>query len=516
MNSPAAKTGAGKWLALTAALLGWLFDGAEMGLFSLVGRPAIRELLGMTGTATDAEKQQVAFLFSVITAMFLVGAATGGVVFGWLGDRIGRVRAMSLSVITYAVFTGLCGFATSAWQIALLRFIAALGMGGEWSLGVALVMEVWPNRSRALMAGLIGAAANVGYLLVGFLGLVMDKVPDTIKSWLLAVGVSTAQADSLVGNGAWRLLMIMGVAPALLTFLFRIFVPESEKWEEEQKSGKTSNWATRDLIGVLIGAAGPAVIICVFALNFPLWIRIVGSIAGVIVATLGYLYPVVQYLKRSTAATEEAKTQRKTIIGRMLLAACLSGIALLGTWGSTQQTPSWAAEIAKANGPTAAGMTLIALSLGAITGTIGGALIGGWLGRRITYCLLCLSSLGSVWVWTHSCHEYGNEFLMYAFVAGTCTASFYGWLPLYLPELFGTNVRATGQGFGFNFGRILASVGTLQITALKGLFTEDITLLGLTFPKGYPALLSTISMIYLLGAVVIWFAPETKGQPLPD
>jgi hypothetical protein len=94
--------------------------------------------------------------------VFLVGAATGGVLFGWLGDRIGRVRAMSLSVITYAVFTGLCGLAAAPWQIAILRFIAALGMGGEWSLGVALVMEVWPNRSRGLMAGLIGAAANVG------------------------------------------------------------------------------------------------------------------------------------------------------------------------------------------------------------------------------------------------------------------------------------------------------------------------------------------------------------------
>lgn len=516
MNSPAVKSGAGKWMALTAALLGWLFDGAEMGLFSLVGRPAIRELLGMTGTPTDAEKQQVAFLFSVITAMFLVGAATGGVLFGWLGDRIGRVRAMSLSVITYAVFTGLCGFATSAWQIAILRFIAALGMGGEWSLGVALVMEVWPNRSRALMAGLIGAAANVGYLLVGCLGLVMDQVPGTIKAWLLAVGVSISQADSLVGNGAWRLLMIMGVAPALLTFLFRIFVPESEKWEQEQKSGATSNWATRDLAGVLIGAIGPAVIIFVCAMEFPLWIRLAGSIFGVVVASVGYLYPVVQYLKRSCAVSEAATTQRKTIVGRMLLAACLSGIALLGTWGSTQQTPSWAAEIAKEKGPTAAGMTLIALSLGAITGTIGGALIGGWLGRRITYCLLCLASLGSVWMWTNSCHEYGNEFLIYAFLAGTCTASFYGWLPLYLPELFGTNVRATGQGFGFNFGRILAAVGTLQITALKGLFTEDINWVGLTFPKGYPALLSTVSMIYLLGAVIIWFAPETKGQPLPD
>ena len=91
-------------------------------------------------------------------AVFLVGAASGGVLFGWLGDKIGRVRAMSLSIVTYAVLTGMCGFATQAWQIAVLRFIASLGMGGEWSLGVALVNEIWPGKSRAFIAGLIGAA----------------------------------------------------------------------------------------------------------------------------------------------------------------------------------------------------------------------------------------------------------------------------------------------------------------------------------------------------------------------
>ncbi len=164
LESSSSTGGAGKWMALTAALLGWLFDGAEMGLFSMVGRAAIQDLMGFGLTPSPAqEKGEIRFYFGVVIAVFLVGAATGGVVFGWLGDRIGRVRAMSLSVLTYALFTGACGFAKTPWQIAVLRFIASLGMGGEWSLGVALVMEVWPNRSRGLMAGLIGAAANVGY-----------------------------------------------------------------------------------------------------------------------------------------------------------------------------------------------------------------------------------------------------------------------------------------------------------------------------------------------------------------
>jgi MFS transporter, SHS family, sialic acid transporter len=149
-------------MALAAALLGWMFDGAEMGIFSMVGRQAVKDLLSehLATLPVDGQERIIGLWFGIIIASFLVGAATGGVLFGWLGDRIGRVRAMTLSVLTYALFTGACGLVGEAWQVGVLRFIASLGMGGEWSLGVALVMEVWPNRSRAFMAGLIGAAAN--------------------------------------------------------------------------------------------------------------------------------------------------------------------------------------------------------------------------------------------------------------------------------------------------------------------------------------------------------------------
>src|SRR5438094_8631423 len=131
------KAAGGKWMALAAALLGWMFDGLEQGLFPLVGRPALRDLLVVS------DEKEIGRWFAVATALFLVGAATGGVLFGWIGDRIGRVRAMSLSILAYAIFTGLCAVATSAGQVAGLRFLSAIGMGGEWSLGVALVMEIW-------------------------------------------------------------------------------------------------------------------------------------------------------------------------------------------------------------------------------------------------------------------------------------------------------------------------------------------------------------------------------------
>src|SRR3984893_17306976 len=138
--------GRGKWLALAAALLGWMFDGMEMGIFSMVGRPALRDLMA------SPSEDRVGLWFGVITACFLVGAATGGVLFGWLGDRIGRVRAMTLSILTYALFSGLGAVATHPWHMVAVRFVAALGMGVEWSLGVALVMEVLGGRSRGLLA----------------------------------------------------------------------------------------------------------------------------------------------------------------------------------------------------------------------------------------------------------------------------------------------------------------------------------------------------------------------------
>ncbi|MBC7854678.1 MAG: MFS transporter, partial [Pirellulaceae bacterium] len=112
--------------------------------------------------------------------------------------------------------------------------------------------------------------------------------------------------------------------------------------------------------------------------------------------------------------------------------------------------------------------------------------------------------------------QYGPRLLLGAFLAGACTASFYGWLPLYLPELFRTNVRATGQGFGFNFGRILAAIGVLQTGNLMGLFTSDVVLAGITIPKGYPLACSTMSLVYFLGLGLIWLAPETRGKPLPE
>ncbi len=525
-NTPSISRGA-RIATLVAALLGWMFDGYEMGLFPLIGNPALEELLPADETSEsqtgiplskeelDAQKEardkRVNQWYGVITAVFLVGAASGGVLFGWMGDKIGRVRAMSLSIFTYAVFTGLCGFATEAWHIAVLRFIASLGMGGEWSLGVALVNEIWPGKSRAFIAGLIGAASNVGFLLVGLLSLGLAQVIDGVRSALLNVGVSEATTTSLLQNSAWRFLMISGAFPALLIFFIRLFVPESQKWEEERARGKTAHWKNADLIGVMIGCLAAVGIIYVWSpavKDLAVGLKTAITIAGLVIAFLAFLYPVRQYLSRTIAAGALPASSAKTILQRILLGAALAGIALLGTWGSLQWAPKWAGTLK----PDADGVkffareyTQIATALGAIVGTIAAALAAGRFGRRPTYAVLCVASyLAAIYFFRFN-DKFGTKFLIAAFIAGGVTASFYGFFPLYFPELFPTAVRATGQGFAYNFGRIIAAIGGLQTATLMTKFDNS-------FPKAG----SFLAVIYLLGVFIIWLGPETKGKELPE
>jgi MFS family permease len=406
-------------------------------------------------------------------------------------------------------------------------------MGGEWSLGVSLVMESWPNRSRAFLAGLIGAASNVGFLSVAVVGMSLGKLISTIQKLLLAVGLSQSWVDYLVFDTrgeptGWRLMMIMGALPALLTFFIRLMVPESERWQENERQGATTGWATRDMAGVLVGAIGAIGIIPLWANDLPMALRITGSLVGFTVAMLGFIYPVRQFLSREREARADAprkasEAARGGDVGgytlrRMLLGASFSGIALIGTWASIQNAPSWAdsmveralasesPEVRAARRSDARAATQICSALGAILGTMAAAFLGDAIGRRRTYALLCLLSLLSTLALFQGNDHYGGRFLFFTLLAGCVTASFYGWLPLYLPELFSTRVRATAQGFSFNFGRILAAIGALQFGYLmKEVFAGD-----------FVRTCSTLSLVYLVGVVIIWFAPETKGQPLPE
>jgi MFS family permease len=402
-----------QWLVLSAAFLGWMFDGVEQAVFPLVARPALQDLLG---GATD---QELGPWIGKITALFLLGAALGGFVFGWLGDRLGRVRAMMLSILAYSLFTGCCYFAQAPWQLGLFRFLSAIGMGGEWSLGVALVMECWPEKYRPMLAGAIGTAANVGFVLLGLLGTLFHVTRDS-----------------------WRWVMLAGAAPALLALFIARYVPESERWRQSvQKSG------AHPLGELFVGGLG-----------------------------------------------------KTTLLGILF-----ASIALIGTWGSVQWLPAWADQMTHGQSGNAKGLTQMLSGVGAVMGCLVGAWIGDRVGRRPAYFLLCLASLLTCGGLFRFVDQYGPLFLGLVLMAGATTAAFYGWLPLYLPELFPTRVRATGQGLCYNSGRILAAFGALEMGQLLKFYGGSYARAG-----------ATITLVYLAGLLVIWLAPETKGKPLPE
>ncbi len=204
-----------QWKSGIAAWLGWMFDGLDMHLYTLVAAPFVAQLLFQSGAigGLNPADPLVKEKSSWIQAAFLVGWALGGGFFGRLGDRIGRSRALSLTILTYACFTGLSFFAQTWWQLLIFRFLAALGIGGEWAVGSALLSESWPKRWRPWMAAVLQTGVNLGVL--------------------LACGVvfTLAGATGALGwNYEPRWVFLVGIAPALLVFWIRRKVPETEEW----------------------------------------------------------------------------------------------------------------------------------------------------------------------------------------------------------------------------------------------------------------------------------------------
>ena len=207
-----------QWKSGAAAWLGWLFDGLDMHLYVLVAAPFVAELIG----ADDTRDPAVGRYSSWIQAAFLVGWALGGGFFGRVGDRIGRSRTLSLTILTYALFTGLAFFAQTWWQLLIFRFLAALGIGGEWAVGASLLSETWPTSWRPWIAAVLQTGVNVGILLA------------SLTTYVLA-GYSP------------RVVFLVGVLPALLVFWIRRQVPETDEWHAAKRDAKGPEPGIADL-----------------------------------------------------------------------------------------------------------------------------------------------------------------------------------------------------------------------------------------------------------------------------
>jgi MFS family permease len=224
-----------QWLVLAVASAGWVFDAFEGQLFNLTRNDLLPDLL-----ATDRESADVKRWGDRLLAVFLVGGTLGGVLFGSLADRIGRRPTMILTILFYSVFSGLTYFATDVWQVAVLRFLVALGVGGEWAVAAALVAEVFSARARAHASSIFHATSVFGTWLAALAG--------------LAVGAE------------WRYAYVLGVVPALLVLWVRASIREPERWQQagasHQSRGSlrelfgTARWAKPAVLGVLLATVG--------------------------------------------------------------------------------------------------------------------------------------------------------------------------------------------------------------------------------------------------------------------
>ena len=419
---------------LAAAFLAWMFAGLENSLFILIHRQMMTELLGPTGT-----EQLITQWLAWYQAAFLFGAAAGGWLFGWMGDRHGRTFSMGCSVVCYSGLTLAAWFVTDPQWMWAVRFTACLGIGGAWPNAVALVAEACPSASRPWLAGLLGSAANFGFVLLGVIGYY-----------------------SQITNDDWRWVLLVGASPLVIGLWILTAVPESAVWQTSRAAARVAQKKSaplsevlrppllyRTLLGISLGA-----------------IPVVGTAANA-----NWVVPWTDQVNSRIQQEQPPAADGKAAV----------------------------TKVAKKPDPRQKAKTQIQRSSGAILGSLLGGAIASFLGRRITYFLISLCTFAtSTWIFSQLTPLHPH-FSIFTFLLGFFGVAYFGWLPLFLPELFPTDVRSTGSGVSFNTGRILAAVVVLYAGFRMNSFQGDYAQVGLWS-----------GMIYVVGMIIIWFAP---GQP---
>jgi MFS family permease len=224
-----------QWLVLVIASAGWVFDAFEGQLFNITRVHLLADLLGVRSDSPEIKRWG-----DILLAVFLVGGTAGGVVFGMLADRFGRQPIMAATILFYSVFSGLTYFATEVWHVAVLRFLVALGVGGEWAVAAALVAEVFPARARAHASGIFHATSVLGI-------------------WLAALA-------ALAVGSQWRHAYLIGILPALLVLWVRASIREPDRWQQAAAQGSQlgslwalfsdRRWAWSAIFGMLLAAVG--------------------------------------------------------------------------------------------------------------------------------------------------------------------------------------------------------------------------------------------------------------------
>jgi MFS family permease len=377
-----------------------------------------------------------------VLAITLLGWGVGGMLGGILADYIGRKRTMILAILVYSLLTGLSAFAWNWLSFAVLRFLVGIAIGSEWGTGASMTAEVWPDRARGKGAGLMQCGFGIGFFIASLV-------------WLFV---------SATGPDAWRYMYLIGILPALLTLWIRRGISESSLWETSDRHRRTA--LERKRSGAALDAGEHA-------------------------------------LTRFTLVDlfAEPEVRRRTIV-----AFLMSLTTTLAWWGISTWVPPYVGSIAAKAGlvqqqwASYAGMSY---NFGAILGYAGLGFLADRYGRKPITALffamaLVLTPVLFLWV------QDPALLLVVAAINGFFSLGLYTWMPVWLPELYPTRMRATGMAFVFNAPRFVAFLGPLIAGTLIVHF------------GGFGRAATIVSLIYILGLCAVWFLPETAGKPLPE
>lgn len=446
-----------QWFVLIVAALGWMFDTMDQQVFLLARVDAITQLLGRSTPAlTNDLRDTIAVYSGYATSIFLLGWAAGGILFGILGDRIGRVRTLTITILLYSLFTGLSAFAVGYWDFVFYRFLTGLGVGGEFAVGVALVAEVMPTRARPYALGLVQALSAFGNGAAAILSMTLGHLEH--GSALDGLDLFGVQLN------AWRLMFLIGALPALLVVVIRRHLKEPDRWEKAVQEGIVAKrggsysellgnprWRHNTLVGLCLASAGV----------IGLW-------------GIGFFFPdLIDSVFRKSFA--EAGMSPTEISGQL-------------TW--------WK------------GIASLMVNLGAFFGIYAFAIVSERLGRRPTFLIAFLGAMASTVLVFSQLQKPADVFWMLPLM-GFFQLALFGGYAVYFPELFPTHLRSTGTSFCYNVARIVAAVGPALLGYLRSSVFSD---------YAEPMRPAAIVMcgVFLLGMLALPFAPETKGQPLPQ
>lgn len=388
-----------QWVAIAAGWAGWGFDVFDALLFNFVAPNCIPALLHLPPGSAEAHAAAV-FWIGAITSVLLLSWAAGGVLFGWVADRIGRKHALLLTIAIYAVGTGLCAFVTNIGQLIVCRTLASLGIGGEWGIGASLIAETVPE-GRRVEAGVIMQTASP-------LGIVLASA----VNYQIA-GVWFAHDP----QNSWRYVFLAGLAPLAVTVLVRLFLRESAPWQASSARAQRPPTPRELFTPALRRATLSGVFVAVIAV-LTWWA------CNAFIPLLG-----------STLAAERAAQGGLAPEAARLLAA------------------SWQARASNA------------FNFGGLFGALAAVPMARRVGRRTLFAIYFLFSAAAIGA-TFGLELPPQTRLSLLFLVGAGVYGVFGLLTFYLPELFPARLRATGAGFCYNIGRVVAAAGPVLVGAV--------------------------------------------------